>query len=243
MHTSSCAVCGAEFLHKRARAQYCSKDCTSKASYERRRDAGTFIGRRVVKRTCVVCGLIWSTQYAKSRYCSKACQDAVRYPLEHRRRRGPMNDRLKAARRKQRAAARGARGKGRWTSGQCRTCHAWFASQYADITCSQPCSDQHQKNRSRDKEHNYRARKIKAFVEKVYRKKIFEADGYRCHICRRLTDRTKKAPHPRAPTIDHVIPLAAGGKHEPTNCRTACFLCNCTKRECGGGEQLALLAV
>lgn len=85
-----------------------------------------------------------------------------------------------------------------------------------------------------------RARLIDAFIEDVPRHKVFEADGYRCHICRRLTDRTKKVPHPLAPTVDHLLPLAKGGKHERSNCRTACFRCNCTKQDRGGGEQYAL---
>ncbi|MEU2106485.1 HNH endonuclease signature motif containing protein [Nocardia sp. NPDC019255] len=72
---------------------------------------------------------------------------------------------------------------------------------------------------------------------------MFESDGYRCHLCRRKTDPTKVAPHPRSPTIDHVIPLSKGGTHEPSNCRTACFHCNATKGDRGGGEQLLLIAV
>jgi len=86
-----------------------------------------------------------------------------------------------------------------------------------------------------------RAVKRNAFVAKVYRKKVFELDGYRCHLCNKMCDKTKAVPHPRAPTVDHVIPLAAGGTHEPSNCRTACFMCNSVKGDRGGGEQLALI--
>ncbi len=70
---------------------------------------------------------------------------------------------------------------------------------------------------------------------------IFERDGWRCHICKRKTDQAKAVPHPRAPTIDHLVPLARGGDDTSANVATACFRCNCTKREHGGGEQLALL--
>ncbi|WP_227979969.1 HNH endonuclease [Nocardia spumae] len=66
-------------------------------------------------------------------------------------------------------------------------------------------------------------------------------DGYRCHICRRNTDRSKVVPHPKAPTIDHLIPLSLGGTHEPANVATACFLCNSRKGAIGAGDQLALL--
>ncbi len=90
-----------------------------------------------------------------------------------------------------------------------------------------------------------RARERAAFVADVDRVQIFEADGYRCHLrlpgCKGKTDPTKSFPHPNSPTIDHIVPLAAGGTHEPTNCRTACLRCNTAKRHNGGGEQLLLL--
>lgn len=86
-----------------------------------------------------------------------------------------------------------------------------------------------------------RALERDAFVEPVDRRLVFEADGYRCHLCGRKTLPTKKVPHPRAPTVDHIVPLAKGGKHERKNCRTACFRCNVTKCDGGGGEQLLLI--
>ena len=88
-----------------------------------------------------------------------------------------------------------------------------------------------------------RAREKKAFVQDVNRAKVFAADGYRCHLCGDMTDKSKQAPHPLAPTIDHVIPLSVGGKHEPTNCRTAHSRCNSAKNNRGGGEQMLLLTV
>lgn len=85
-----------------------------------------------------------------------------------------------------------------------------------------------------------RALEAEAFVEDVPRHRVFESDAYRCHLCGRMTDRTQSVPHPRAPTIDHLQPLSKGGKHERSNCRTACFACNCAKQDRGGGEQFAL---
>lgn len=70
---------------------------------------------------------------------------------------------------------------------------------------------------------------------------VFKADGYRCHLCGQLTDRTQSVPHLRAPTVDHIVPLSKGGKHERANCRTACYSCNAAKQDRGGGEQFALV--
>ena len=88
-----------------------------------------------------------------------------------------------------------------------------------------------------------RATLADAFVEDVDRSAVFLADGYRCHLCGKMTDKSKTVPDPMAPTVDHVIPLSVGGKHEAANCRTAHFSCNSAKCNRGGGEQMLLLAV
>lgn len=133
------------------------------------------------------------------------------------------------------------KGKGLWTSGQCRVCSRWFMSDITDVTCSAECRYRNHRIRAnRDKERR-RARQHNAYVADVDRKRVFKLDAYRCHLCGKKCDRTKSVPHPKAPTVDHVIPLAAGGTHEPANCRTACFKCNAVKGDRGGGEQLALI--
>lgn len=86
-----------------------------------------------------------------------------------------------------------------------------------------------------------RARKKLAFVENVSPAKIYARDGWRCHLCGKAIKRTKVVPHPLAPTVGHIIPLAQGGKHERANCAAAHFICNALKGDRGGGEQLALL--
>lgn len=135
------------------------------------------------------------------------------------------------------------RTKSRLTSGQCRVCSHWFVSHHTDVTCSPECFDIRRREQRRIDRDRRRATKRNAFVENVYRKKVFSADGYRCHLCGKKTDKTKSVPHPKAPTIDHITPLALGGTHEPANCRTACFKCNATKSHRLAGDQLLLLAV
>lgn len=245
MSQHTCTVCAAPFESPRKVSKYCSNRCGAKASYERRRDAGTY-NPTLKPSTCVVCATTWMNRTPGSRYCSKACQDAVRYPVENRRNRGSMSERVKAARHKQHWAARGKRGTTLWTSGRCRVCNAAFVSEHRNITCSDDCyreyhGDGYAQQRSISRM-SRRARERNAFVEKVDPLRVFESDGYRCHLCKRMTLKGKTVPHPRAPTVDHVIPLAAEGKHEPRNCRTACFLCNSTKSHHGGG-QLLLLAI
>lgn len=123
-----------------------------------------------------------------------------------------------------------------FVAGCCRRCGDQFTilDQLENRYCSRRCMRSDAKERRR-------ARKLDAFVEDVIRVEIFERDGWRCQICRRKVDRNKVFPHPRSPTIDHIIPLAKGGTHEPRNVQTACFLCNSRKGDRFGGDQLRLL--
>lgn len=86
-----------------------------------------------------------------------------------------------------------------------------------------------------------RARKIAAFVEPVYRRRVFERDGWRCQLCKRLVSKTASVPHPRAATIDHIVPLAEGGEHAMANVHTAHFMCNSQKGAQARDEQLRLV--
>jgi 5-methylcytosine-specific restriction endonuclease McrA len=71
---------------------------------------------------------------------------------------------------------------------------------------------------------------------------IAARDRHRCGICRKAVPMTGVVvPHPKAPTIDHVLPLAAGGHDVRANVQLAHFLCNSTKGAGGGFQQLALI--
>lgn len=70
-----------------------------------------------------------------------------------------------------------------------------------------------------------------AFVAPVYRKKIYTRDGWICQLCLESVDPTLKFPEYLSPTLDHVIPLAKGGTHEPANVQLAHFICNSRKSD------------
>lgn len=129
----------------------------------------------------------------------------------------------------------------RFFGGRCRHCgEHYIADRLAfengtGLHCSKQCTKAAGRERRR-------ARKRDAYVADVYRYRVFERDGWRCQICKRAVSRTAAVPHPRAATLDHIVPLALGGTHEPTNCQTACFGCNCRKSHVGVGDQLRLIA-
>jgi hypothetical protein len=123
----------------------------------------------------------------------------------------------------------------------CQVCSQPFTSRFTIATCSAACAETKRLDDKREAKHRHRARKRSAFVAPVVRREVYERDGWRCQLCGRAVKRDADVPHPMAPTLDHIIPLAAGGTHEPTNVQTAHFLCNATKGARGGG-QLRLIA-
>lgn len=69
---------------------------------------------------------------------------------------------------------------------------------------------------------------------------IAARDRHRCQLCRRDVDMTMVAPDPKAPSIDHVVPLVAGGDDTRANVQLAHFGCNSSKGA-RGSQQLALV--
>lgn len=236
---STCPQCGATYIRRHANRTYCSQQCSSRAYHERRKAEGRSLNRTMHERICVQCGKTWSTVKRTATLCSQGCIAAARFGPEREPSGPAMTERMRRARRRQRSAARGTSGKGTvWTEGPCRRCGTRFLSKTSALTTAAYCSS---RCRHGDIGDRRRARLKCNPVQVVRRSKIFDRDGYRCHICGKKTDRTKRAPHPRAPTLDHLIPIALGGEHAPANVATAHFLCNSTKSSHGAGDQLALL--
>lgn len=53
---------------------------------------------------------------------------------------------------------------------------------------------------------------------------------WRCGICRKRVRPSLAHPDPRAPSLDHKIPLAAGGSNDVANLQLAHLVCNLRKR-------------
>lgn len=66
-------------------------------------------------------------------------------------------------------------------------------------------------------------------TERVFRKRVFKRDKWRCQICGDKVDRSVRPDHPLAPTIDHIHPLSLGGTHTYDNVRTAHYGCNSSR--------------
>lgn len=82
----------------------------------------------------------------------------------------------------------------------------------------------------RTKKHRQRARKFGVDYEPVNPLKVFDRDGWRCQLCGvRTPKKLRGSMDDRAPELDHIHPMAAGGAHSYANTHLACRRCNIDK--------------
>lgn len=222
-----------------------------------RRLDGTLHGTHYDK-ACVQCGTAFRTRKPEAKCCSNRCVNLERYdrigrtgkaalirsssvyPRDCDLCRKPFIARHRDV--VQCLACRDSSKAWRVFISECSACSKLFASRYTSRTCTPACAEFARLMAKREAKHKRRAIERDAFVSNVSPRRVFERDGWKCHLCGKKINRKAQVPHALAATIDHVIPLAAGGTHEPLNCRTAHFICNSSKGSRGGGEQLLLVA-
>lgn len=218
----SCATCGDHFYARASQAKYCSRDCSN------RRNGWSQRGQR----QCEICDATYTASYNDQRTCSKTCGGQLR------RRESPAP-----------RVPHGPPAPKQYRPGRsvrvffpyCSVCAASFATPYTVSTCSDACAEEKKRRDKRQHKDLRRARKRGAFVAAVYRRDIFERDQWRCQLCDKPVRRNAVVPHPLAPTLDHIVPLAAGGTHEPANCQLAHYLCNSRKGAAPADDQLRLI--
>jgi 5-methylcytosine-specific restriction endonuclease McrA len=88
--------------------------------------------------------------------------------------------------------------------------------------CSKACA-------SLDGKVRRRARIRGGRVEQYDRQAIYGRDGWTCRICGGALRTDVVYNHDLAPSIDHIIPVAAGGADAPDNVQAAHRICNSYK--------------
>lgn len=79
-------------------------------------------------------------------------------------------------------------------------------------------------------------------IESVDPLVVFMRDGWRCQLCGvRTPQKLRGTFKDRAPELDHIVPLAAGGAHDYLNTQCCCRKCNLEKGAVARG-QLRLIA-
>jgi hypothetical protein len=83
-----------------------------------------------------------------------------------------------------------------------------------------------------------RMRKIgqQPVIERFDPRDIFNRDRWICQVRRTAVDPTIQWPDMRTATLDHRLPLTAGGTHTPGNVQLAHWMCNLRKRDTCGPE-------
>lgn len=70
---------------------------------------------------------------------------------------------------------------------------------------------------------------------------IAARDRKTCQLCGKRVAMKQKVPHPKAPVVDHIVPIVEGGDDTRVNVQLAHFVCNSRKGARAVGEQLALI--
>jgi len=88
--------------------------------------------------------------------------------------------------------------------------------------CSDRCNNKYQKDKRR-------TRLKQVSFEPVNDEEVFNHHNYQCHYCSVDLVYPYEHGNTNSATIDHVIPLSKGGKHERGNLVAACLSCNSSK--------------
>lgn len=223
----TCVVCGEPFPLTKTWRKYCSVKCGRKGAPS----------AAMVTVTCCICGesMQQRERYVGSRdpICSEACSSELK-------------KRNLAAPRSELPADHPARWFGRSTRlryYECADCGQIACRAIGHLSASRcrPCQVRYERKQRKRLWDRRRARKQAAYIEDVDADYIYLRDSYKCQICGKRLAMTKTVPHPKAPTIDHIIPLAQGGTHERNNVQAAHFLCNSRKSDRAAGDQLTLV--
>lgn len=219
----SCEFCGVDLTGTRRR--FCSQRCRGRATEH-------------PGRVCVSCGdTFWRT--SRTSVC-EPCAVA----------RGREEDAARAERMAAREAARLIRPvlvpgrmpappRGPFVAALCPECGDAFVmtdgtarmgTRGGKRYCSSACG-----KRAWRRDHRHR-RRDRREGRRIHRAQILERDGYCCRLCGDPLDLSADVPHPLAPVIDHIVPLALGGEHAQYNVQAAHFLCNSRKRDVLEGQ-------
>ena len=125
-------------------------------------------------------------------------------------------------------AMKGTKGKTPFRQGCCSVCVEPVLWRGRGQTCSTRCAETVKRRRRKGR-------------HRIRREEVFQRDDYLCWICGLATNPKARVPELDAPTVDHVIPRAFGGTHDPENLRCAHLSCN--SRRGVGDDPKAVFAV
>lgn len=234
----NCLYCGASLDRKPPTNKYCSDECARAA-------------RAIPLQACKQCGKKFKPKRGdRTTFCSRACahawQKAHARPKPEKveqhcavcRRALPAGARKlcsEECRReyKRRYAAAFDRRKKRSVTRRCPECRQQFVPEYGDKH-RKFCSDECGRRAGRRVAKATRKARIRGATrcEAIDPKVVFCRDNWRCYICGRHTPkRLRGTTDERAPELEHIILIKAGGTHTYDNVACACRRCNGEKSD------------
>lgn len=258
MLVKTCPICGKAFETEQHGMKYCSDKCREEGKriwqsqhphYNRdmsRKRRGTV----EYNKTCIICGRPFKTTLPHQLTCSKECS------VEHshgRKRRTPEQEHERYIRRKygteakrieyleekerqaerdriKRAEAQKAEKKSRMLHKGCVVCGKEFETYNPkQRTCCAECS-----RKLRNARKQRRIPQSQMIDKDITLEALFKRDSGVCYLCGGQCDWADKNGQivgDMYPSIDHVIPVAAGGLHSWSNVRLAHFRCNVNKSD------------
>lgn len=220
--TARCAICSAPFPKTRSLRVYCSFYCYKRAGYLKHR--GPIPARRCIKCGEPLAALSAKGERADRQFCSRRCLKAAEYQRD----RATISARAKA-----RHAATHPR-----RHATCKGCAARFLAKRIDSKfCSTDCfwkwfsgTPARMVAQRAVATKRYALKRGASSAERVDATVVFARDKWRCQLCGEQTVKAQMGQrHPRAPTMDHIVPLSRGGAHSYQNIQCACLSCNLKK--------------
>lgn len=247
----TCVECGSALTGQQTKI--CGKDCERKRlrkseAYKAAKDRYRDKHRKGAKHVPAAFTCAWCAKECvpgknvgamATRFCSIVCKRQVLNTEWNRK-----DARKRKAKSDLKRAAAGTSGQKAWIAGYCPRCGVAVVRRrtggphVADGTyCSLRCNRRDGADKAKVRR---RMRESLTRIESVSRNRVFERDGFRCQLCNGKLSMANVVPHPKAPTIDHIVPLSCGGEHVYENLQAAHFECN-HKKGAGGVDQLRLI--
>lgn len=254
----SCTVCGVDFVpEQRSNQRYCSEACRNRRRAKvTRAEHNARISALGVARFRE---LLKDSEWRRETYARASATKAIRkgwrrvQRAEATVRRPPPLMLMPGPPIRQRTPT--ARRPRLFLAGLCHECGQPYVTvgRARARFCSARCGERSQRRMAKKqrRSHKRRARAKTKAIQLARRgivvdimpyldERIFERDHWDCMLCGGALKRDAKVPHPKAPTIDHIVPLALGGDDTAANVQAAHFSCNSRKHTKACGSQLRL---
>lgn len=248
----ACLYCGIEFTPDRQHAfqRFCKPKHANQYHSKKERPARTQKEREAREKiACGNCGTMFTPTKHLIKYCSTECQERAYQLMDEREKEKARLFRIahppQLTKRICRWCGKEFEATGRWMccnaehsylylygfelpKERVRTCE-WCGKEYkTNHKKSRGCCPKHA-NRISKRE---RIQRMRAVIHVPYsRWEIYQRDKFTCHICGAPIDMDAIAPLPYSPSIDHVIPIKAGGADADYNVKAAHFICNSVKSD------------